>query len=78
MMSNGADGADGATQHTTEAPHEEASVATDDDIDMSESRYSAGGRSRPMKSNYFRIAIVGCLGLLWITFVGAVLGGLIA
>ena len=31
-----------------------------------------------MRSNYVRVAAVGCMGLLWIAFVGAVLGGLIA
>jgi len=31
-----------------------------------------------MKSNLVRVVTVGCLGLLWIAFVGAVLGGLIA
>ena len=31
-----------------------------------------------MVSNYLRFIAVGCMGLIWIAFVGAVLGGLVA
>jgi hypothetical protein len=31
-----------------------------------------------MNSNYYRAALVGCLALLWVAFVGGILGGLVA
>lgn len=31
-----------------------------------------------MRSNFTKYAIVGCISILWVAFVGAVLGGFLA
>jgi Flp pilus assembly protein CpaB len=69
-----------AQTRDTEHPHERQRMASTRDIaELAAAlrRYSDEEREGTMRSNFVRVAAVACFALIWIAFVGAVLGGLL-